>query len=160
LVKIIAGAHRPDAGTITLHGAAVEMRNPHHARRLGVACMYQETSLCPDLSVLENLFLGDAPRTRAGLLDWPAMRQRASRVFEGLGVSVNLSSRLGGLGKAQRQLVEIARALLAEARILIRDEPTSALTERETERLFADRRLKGDLRHGLTATRSVGSLKL
>ncbi len=136
LVKIIAGAHRPDRGSIKLRGAPVEIRNPHHARSLGIACMYQETSLCPDLSVLENLFLGDAPRTRTGLLDWPTMRQRAARVFEGLGVSVNLSSRLGGLGKAQRQLVEIARALLAEARILIMDEPTSALTGRETERLF------------------------
>jgi ABC-type sugar transport system ATPase subunit len=84
LVKIIAGAHRPDRGKIMLGGNPVEIRNLHHARNLGIACMYQETSLCPDLSVLENLFLGDAPRTRAGLLDWPVMRQRAATFLRGL----------------------------------------------------------------------------
>jgi len=137
LIKILSGAYPPDAGTVRLEGHAVEIADPHQARALGIATIYQETSLYPDLSVLENLFMGHQPRRGWGRLDWAAMRQQAREVFAQLEVGLPLTARLGDLGKAYAQLVEIAKALVQKARILVMDEATAALTTDDAKRLFA-----------------------
>lgn len=137
LIKILAGVYAPDGGTIAFDGTEVRMRGPGHARDLGIATIYQEGSLYPDLSVLENLFMGDQPTTRVGTLDWGVMRRRAAEVFDRLGVHLPLTARAGSLSRAQTKLVEIARALLRDARVIIMDEPTAALPSDDVDRLFA-----------------------
>lgn len=136
LVKILSGAVQKDAGEILLAGQRVEIRGPDHARQLGVSIIYQELTLVPHLSVAENIFLGKAPR-RWGLVDWRRMRQDAERLLHGLGMAIDVERPVGGLGLAQQQMVELARALADDARVLVMDEPTSALTGVEVEQLFA-----------------------
>jgi rhamnose transport system ATP-binding protein len=136
LIKIIAGAHQPSAGEIELDGAIVTMRNPHSAMERGIAVVYQETSLAPDLSVLENLYLGSWKQKLTGI-DWKSMREEASALFERLGIRIPLGAALGSLSKANAQQVEIARAILKSARILILDEPGSVLNEDELASLHA-----------------------
>ena len=136
LIKILSGAYAPDDGVITLNKQELRMLTPSLAKQLGIATIYQETSLYPHLSVLENLFVGQQPRTSLGLIDWRKMRREAEQIFDRLGVRLPLNARLGGLGKAAAQLVEIAKALSQQAQILIMDEPTAALTAGETEHLF------------------------
>lgn len=136
LVKIIAGAHRPDEGEIRLAGEQIVLATPGIAQEAGIAVMYQETSLFGDLSVLENLFMGRQPLRRFALIDWPRMRKEAQAIFRRLGIDLPLNARLESLRKAEMQLVEIAKALLQRARILIMDEPTASLTEAEVARLF------------------------
>jgi rhamnose transport system ATP-binding protein len=134
LIKIIAGAHQPQAGVITIDGVETRLRNPHTATAAGIAVVYQETSLVPDLSVLENLYLG-AWEHRAGRITWRSMRARATELFHRLNMSIPLGARLGSLSKATAQQVEIARALLRGARILILDEPGSVLNDQELRSL-------------------------
>lgn len=136
LIKILSGAYQPDEGRIVLDGKPVSVRDPRSAQALGVATIYQEGSLYPDLSVLENLFMGRQPRTRLGTLDWSAMRQQAGEIFGRLQVTLPLTRRAGDLSRAQIKLVEIARALLREARLIVMDEPTAALPADDVERLF------------------------
>jgi ribose transport system ATP-binding protein len=136
LMKILSGAVRPDAGEIRIDGTPVEITDPLTARRLGISIIYQELSLVPHLSVAENIFLGKAP-SRWGVLDWGRMRHDARRVLEGLGLSIDPDAPVRSLRLAQQQMVEVARALTDDARILVMDEPTSALSEREVAQLFA-----------------------
>jgi len=135
LIKILSGAYRPDEGKILLEGSETTFNSPRQAQAAGIATIYQETSLYPDLSVLENLFMGHQPM-RGGRIDWAEMNTRAEALFKRLGMELPLRARLGDLGKARAQLVEIAKALLQQARILILDEPTAALTTRDGERLI------------------------
>jgi ribose transport system ATP-binding protein len=135
LVKILSGAVEKDAGEILLAGQRVEIAGPDHARRLGISIIYQELTLVPHLSVAENIFLGKAPR-RWGLVDWRRMRAEAERLLHGLGQTIDVRRAAGGLGLAQQQMVELARALTDEARVLVMDEPTSTLTGVEVEQLF------------------------
>jgi rhamnose transport system ATP-binding protein len=135
LIKVLAGAHRPDAGTILLDGKPVTFASPRMAQSAGIATIYQETSLYPDLSVLENLFMGHQPTT-FGALNWSQMQKAAQQLFERLDLELPLRARLGDLGKARAQLVEIAKALLQDARILILDEPTAALTTKDADALL------------------------
>jgi ribose transport system ATP-binding protein len=136
LVKILSGAVRKDAGEIRLAGKPVEISGPDQARRLGVTVIYQELMLVPHLSVAENVFLGKAP-TRWSLVDWRRMRADAARILNGLGLTIDVTRPVGQLGLAQQQMVEVARALADDARVLVMDEPTSALSGREVEQLFA-----------------------
>ena len=136
LVKVLSGAAAKDAGEILLAGERVEIAGPDHARRLGISIIYQELTLVPRLSVAENIFLGKAPR-RWGFVDWPRMRDQAADLLRGLGLTIDVRRPAGELGLAQQQMVELARALADEARILVMDEPTSALTGVEVEQLFA-----------------------
>ncbi len=136
LVKILSGAVRKDAGEIRLAGKPVEISGPDQARRLGVTVIYQELMLVPHLSVAENVFLGKAP-TRWSLVDWRRMRADAARILNGLGLTLDVTRPVGQLGLAQQQMVEVARALADDARVLVMDEPTSALSGSEVEQLFA-----------------------
>ncbi|MGF1624227.1 MAG: sugar ABC transporter ATP-binding protein [Alphaproteobacteria bacterium] len=135
LMKILAGAVRPDAGAITLDGRAVGFASPADARRAGIGIVYQELSLFPDRTVLANVF-ADAVPTRFGLVDRGAMLKAARPVLDGLGMRSAPDMLVGDLDLAERQLVEISRVLVENPRLLILDEPNSALNDQETGRLF------------------------
>src|SRR6201999_3063050 len=128
LVKVLAGVHPPDAGTVLLDGAPLELTGPADARAAGIAVIYQEPTLFPDLSVAENIFMGRQPLRGLPRIDTAAMRQRAAELFARLGVPLDPDRPARGLSIADQQLVEIAKALSFEASVLIMDEPTAALT--------------------------------
>jgi len=136
LVKILAGAHPPDAGTLTLDGQPLVPAGPAHARAAGIAVIYQEPTLFPDLCVAENIFMGRQPQRSLRRIDTAAMRTRAGELFARLGVHLDPDRPARGLSIADQQLVEIAKALSFDARILVMDEPTAALSGVEVERLF------------------------
>ncbi|ABG03913.1 ABC transporter related [Rubrobacter xylanophilus DSM 9941] len=142
LIKILSGAYRPDGGEILMDGRPVEIRSAAEARRLGISTIYQEFNLVPQLTVAENIHLGRQPR-RFGVVDRGAMERAARELLERLGIRVDPRARVADLGVARRQMVEIAKALGLRARVLIMDEPTAALSEREVRQLFRIvRRLK------------------
>lgn len=137
LIKIISGVHRPDTGEMRLAGEAVHFNSPHDAQQKGIATIYQELSLYPELSVAENIFMGHAPRNRFGMVDWPKMRREARDFLASLEIfDLDVTRKVGTLTVGNRQRVEIAKALSLNARILIMDEPTSPLTESDVEQLF------------------------
>ena len=136
LVKILAGVHQPDSGTILLDGEPTQINGPAHARSLGIAVVHQEPRLFPDLTVAENVFIGHAPSRRLGILDWGATRRAADALFEELDVHLDAGAPVRGLSMADQQLIEIAKSLSVEARVLILDEPTASLSAHEVERLF------------------------
>ena len=136
LMKILAGAVHPDDGEIQIAGEPVHLGSPADARALGVGIVYQELSLFPERSVLANLFPDQQP-TRFGLVDRAEMRRRAMPVLARLGLKSQPGTLVGSLDIAERQLVELSRVLIERPRVLILDEPNSALNERETRRLFA-----------------------
>ncbi|HZO50478.1 MAG TPA: sugar ABC transporter ATP-binding protein [Gaiellaceae bacterium] len=144
LVKILTGVVHPDAGEVLVEGAAQRIADPQAAHRLGIVAMYQEPTVFPDLTVAENVFAGRHPRTRVGAVDWRRMRSSVARLLDELGVDFGPDTPVRGLGVADRQLLEIAKALSTDARLLIMDEPTAALSPHEVERLFATvRQLRG-----------------
>jgi ABC-type sugar transport system ATPase subunit len=135
LIRVVTGAHRPDQGRVEIAGAPVAFAGPIDALKSGIAAIYQEFNLIPALSVRENLFLG-RERRRFGILDVAGERRRTDEVLGRLGGGVDPDARIRDLDVARQQIVEIARALLADARLLIMDEPTATLAPREVERLF------------------------
>lgn len=137
LVKIIAGIQQPDAGAVELSGRRVTRFTPVASRALGVGLVAQEAEHFADLTALENFYVGDWERRFGPVLDWQAMETRARQVLEDLGVNIPLQARMGDLPLAQRQMIQIGRALLLDARLLILDEPTAALGQAETDALFA-----------------------
>ena len=138
LIRIMSGALAPETGVVLILGERVKLGSPRDARRQGIATVYQELSLFPDLSVAENIFLGNAPRTRFGALDWGAMRVRARDLLDSLeSRELDVDARLGDLSVANRQRVEIAKALSQNPRVLIMDEPTASLADADVERLMA-----------------------
>jgi ABC-type sugar transport system ATPase subunit/ribose/xylose/arabinose/galactoside ABC-type transport system permease subunit len=136
-VKLLAGVHRPDAGEVLLDGQAVQLAAPLDAQRHGIAVMHQHPGLFPDLSVAENLFIGHFRTSPLGTLDHAAMRKAAEGLLETVGLDCDPLTPLLRLRSSEQQLVEIARALSVETRVLIMDEPTAALSQREVDRLFA-----------------------
>ena len=143
MVGVIAGVLKPDGGEIRLHGTPVSFESPGSALRQGVSVIYQELVQVPELSVAENILLGRLPRSRNGLIDWKRAHRMATEALGELGLDLDTSARLSWLPTGLRQQVEIVRAIVAQPKILILDEPTSALTENEVENLFALlRRLK------------------
>ena len=137
LMKILSGAVRADSGEILLDGHPVDLSSPLRARRLGISTIYQELSLVPHLSVAENIFLGKTPTRWGGVVDFRRMRADARRILDGLGVAIDCDAPVHSLRLAQQQMVEVARALSDDARLLVMDEPTSALSQREVGELFA-----------------------
>jgi ribose transport system ATP-binding protein len=144
LMKILAGAYRADQGQIRLDGEQVVLRSPLDAKRLGVSLIYQELNLAPNLTVAENIFLGSEP-VRGFVVDRRLMRRETAQVLETLGATFDANAVTGSLSIAEQQMVEIARALYVKSRVLVMDEPTTALSDRETVRLFEIvRRLRDD----------------
>jgi L-arabinose transport system ATP-binding protein len=135
LLKILSGAYQPSSGTLAIDGRAVGFADTGEALAAGVAVIYQELHLVPEMSVAENLFLGHLPR-RLGLVDRRGLAEAARRQLELIGEAIDPKTKLGRLPLAQRQMVEIAKALTRGARIIAFDEPTSSLSDREVRRLF------------------------
>ena len=136
LMSILGGAHAPESGTLSLDGHFFNFQSPHEARRAGVAVIHQEFSLVPSLNAVENIFLG-CESSRFGFLPRTAERAKAADLFRRLGVEIDLTVPVRQLTIARQQLVEIARALASEPRLLVMDEPTTALSTHEVERLFS-----------------------
>ncbi len=136
LVKILGGIHRPDAGVLKVAGEVVELHNPAQSQHLGIAVIHQEPTLFPDLNVAENVFMGRHPRDRFGRVDWKRMYQEVERLIARLDVPLSVYTPVQGLSVADQQMVEIANALSLNARVLVMDEPTAALSAHEVEKLF------------------------
>jgi rhamnose transport system ATP-binding protein len=137
LVKIIAGLYRRDSGEFLLHGESVDFSSTAQAKAAGIAVIYQEPTLFPDLSVTENIFMGRQPLRSLRRIDRKAMRAEAVGLFERLGVRIHPDRLARGLSIADQQIIEIAKAISLDARVLIMDEPTAALSGVEVDRLFA-----------------------
>jgi rhamnose transport system ATP-binding protein len=143
LVKILTGVVHPDEGELLIEGEPQRIGDPQSAHRLGIVAMFQEPTVFTDLTVAENVFAGRHLRTRLRTVAWGPMRSEASRILEDLGADFPPDAPVRGLGVADRQLLEIAKALSSSARLLIMDEPTAALSPHEVDNLFATvRRLR------------------
>ena len=139
LMKVVCGAYRPDSGDIYVNGSEAHFSNPIEAYQAGISIIFQETSLFEEMTVRENLFLGHEPQKKVGplrILDYKDMTRRAEEIFLRLNSKINLNTKIKKLGIAQKQMVEIAKALTFNAHILILDEPSAALTQREVDALF------------------------
>lgn len=136
LMKILAGAVRRDAGTVEIDGQPASLNTPREAQELGISIIYQEFNLVPYLTVAENIYLGREPRALPGVIAQDRMIRDAGELLRNLGVEIDPHAVVRGLGVAEQQMVEVAKALSIDAKILVMDEPTSALTEKEIVRLF------------------------
>jgi ribose transport system ATP-binding protein len=137
LMKILSGVYRADAGEIVWEGRKVAFQSIQEAQAAGVSLIFQELNNCPNLNPIDNLFLGrELYRGRSGFLDYPAMRRKARELFERLGVQVDLGVEVRKLSTAVQQMIEIGKALLTNVKLLVMDEPTSSLSDKETDRLF------------------------
>jgi len=136
LMKVLGGAHQPDAGQVKIEGLEVDLLSPIRARDAGIGVIYQEFNLVPELSVTENIFLG-CELTRSRMIDRVAEQQRAEALFAKLQMSIDVNAPCHSLSIAERQVVEIAKALVTDVKILVMDEPTATLTTREVESLLA-----------------------
>jgi rhamnose transport system ATP-binding protein len=137
LVKLITGFHQPSTGEIYLNGELVNFSDTRDSRDAGIAAIYQELSLFPDLDVAENIFIGRQPLNKSKMVDWRKLYAEAEKLLNSLGVKIDLRQKARNLSIAEQQMVEIARAFSINARILIMDEPTSSLTLNEVADLFA-----------------------
>ncbi|MQA77249.1 MAG: ATP-binding cassette domain-containing protein [Streptosporangiales bacterium] len=136
LIKVFTGVYQPDGGELRHHGQAVAFATPPEAQRAGISTIYQEVNLVPQMSVAHNLLLGREPRGRLGVIDVARMNAEAERVLSGYGIRTDVRRPLRTLGMGAQQMVALARAVSADARVVIMDEPTSALEPREVETLF------------------------
>ncbi|WP_299884480.1 sugar ABC transporter ATP-binding protein [uncultured Ruegeria sp.] len=136
VVKVLTGIYQPDEGGIRIGGQPVRFPTPQSAENAGVTAIHQETVLFDELSVAENIFLGHAPRSKFGLIDKKAMVARAREILSGIGAKIDPGATLKDLGTANKHLVAIARALSIDASVVIMDEPTAALSQKEIEELY------------------------
>jgi ribose transport system ATP-binding protein len=143
LMKILNGVYSRDAGTIRLNGQEIALSSPHDARRAGLSMIFQEHTLAPHLTVAENIFLGIELTGTGGILDNRAMERRASEMLHQHNFPLAAAARVGGLTRAEKQMVEIARALHSATRVVVMDEPTAMLSQKESDELF---RIIGELR--------------
>ncbi|MEJ8797701.1 sugar ABC transporter ATP-binding protein [Trinickia caryophylli] len=143
MMKIIAGIYTPDGGTLRFKGEPIKLKSPRHALDSGIAMIHQELNLLPDMTVAENIWIRREPRYVFGLVDHKALNRRTEALFAQLGIHIDPEAQLGSLSIANRQMVEIAKAVSFDSDLLIMDEPTSAITDREVEQLF---RIIGELK--------------
>lgn len=136
LMKILSGSLQKDSGHIVIEGKEIDHLTPERAQKLGIAMVYQEFSLVPSLTVAENIFLGHLPRSNLGFVTWKEINQRAAQIFVTMGVEIDPRAQIRKLSVAQQQLTEIARILSKEPKLIVLDEPTSALSDTERETLF------------------------
>src|SRR5437867_9230114 len=136
LIKVITGAHQPDGGTMEIAGESVHQLTPAAAHKLGIACIYQQPALFPDLTVEENIGLRLEPATAGRRVKWSERRARAGQLLHRIGAAIAPDAEVRSLSMPQQQLVEIACALGTGARVVIMDEPTASLTKKEVELLF------------------------
>lgn len=136
LIKIVTGVYPRTSGELFYQGKAVEFHSPHDALRNGIAAIYQEFNLIPALSVVENIFMGHYFTQKGGLVDWAKIREEAQRLIDFLEVDINIDAQVRDLGVAKKQVVEIAKALSYQAQVLIMDEPTATLAQKEIDTLF------------------------
>ena len=136
LIKIMAGVYQRDTGTIRVRGREVEIRSPRDSLKEGIKVVFQEIALISEFTVAENIFLEGHPTGRAGSIDWKKIRADSAALFQRIGFDVDPDARTGSLPVSQQQMVEIARALAHEARVVVMDEPTSSLTPKEVALLF------------------------
>jgi len=139
IIKCLTGVYERDAGEISMDGVEGNIFNhsTQDAQKIGIATVYQEVNLCPNLSIAENLFIGREPRKKSGMIDWKTMRRKAQQIMDDLKISVNVSNVLENCSLAIQQMVAIARAVDMNCRLLILDEPTSSLDDNEVAKLFA-----------------------
>jgi len=137
LIKILSGAYRKTKGQVYFEGQEISIKNPRHAQILGISTIYQELNLVPKLTVAENIFLGREPTIALGVVDSKRMNEMAQDVLSGLGQKIKAQTTICELGVAQQQMVEVAKSLIINSKILIMDEPTSALSDQEINELFA-----------------------
>jgi len=149
LIKIITGALQPDSGTLTLDGQLVQHHSPAHAKSLGIAAVYQQPALFPDLTVAENIALALEGASVWRHVDWAARDRRARELLDRVGAEIEPSRIVGTLSMPEQQIVEIAKAIGAKAKVLILDEPTASLTEHEVDRLFRVIRALRDAGNGI-----------
>ena len=144
LIKVLTGAQRLDGGEVFIEGRRVRIQNPNQAQHEGISTVYQEVNLCPNLSVLENIFIGREPLTGRGTIDWKTMESRAVRLLKDFDLDIDVRRTLDNYSVAVQQMVAIARSCDISAKVLILDEPTSSLSDSEVKKLFqVMRRLRG-----------------
>jgi rhamnose transport system ATP-binding protein len=136
LIKVVTGAHAPDSGEVVFNGEPIRQHDPVASRRRGIVAIYQQPALFPDLTVAENIAMGYETGSAWRRIDWKARRQRAAELLDRIGAHIGPSAVVSDLTMPEQQLVEIAKAIGANARVVIMDEPTASLSERETQRLF------------------------
>ena len=136
LMKVLTGVYRPDGGCIYYDGSALDLHSTREAYEQGINIIFQEFNLCPNLTAMENVFLGNENKTKSGLLSYRETRRRAEEFFSRLKIDIKPDDIVENLGVAQQQMIEIAKALAYDTKVLIMDEPTSALAEKEIENLF------------------------
>lgn len=136
LMKILTGVYTKDAGTILVDGKEVVYKNPQEAEKAGIVFIYQELNVLFDLTVVENLFMGKEITKKFGICDKKAMREKAQEIMDKMGVKIPVDAVMSDLSVGQQQMVEICKALMVDAKVLIMDEPTAALTQSETKVLF------------------------
>jgi ribose transport system ATP-binding protein len=136
LLKVLGGVYKPDQGQVVVEGKPTEIEGPRHARELGIAIVHQELKLMHNLSVAENIYMGRLPKTVFRRISYGQLFRNAKQLLDKFGFTINPKTELRHLSIASRQLVEIAKALSTDAKVILMDEPTSSLTTEETEHLF------------------------
>src|SRR3984957_1837701 len=136
-IRILAGLTQPDGGEIFVEGKRIVAETPHKANELGMSFIHQELAFVPGMNVLENIMLGLPKRTRFGIVDWPSIAREIAPIAKRVGVTAPLSASVNGLSTAENWLINITRALVRKARLIVMDEPTAALSPAESERLFS-----------------------
>lgn len=135
LIKVLTGVYKPDEGEIIVNGKKVKFQNPNEAKDEGISCVYQELNIVQELSVTDNMFMGNYIK-KGALLDYPTMREKVNEIMDSMNQSVDPEALCGELGMGYQQMIEIGKAILMNAQVLILDEPTSSLGEKETQELF------------------------